>query len=233
MYHVVVLIESKEKLCVPTTWVFAVDRVKALNCGLNRNEKRRIFYSKNLKSTPNFLLPLRTDFDPDINSCYIGKIVKTFHTSDEAKAYISKLRGGLQPVYNDTLQENTPLFVAAEEEIAQAIEKKTEIKSETEQLRAHIMTLTQQLPPVEITDGRDLSDVIILDDSDFKMDNDSEMDIEPIQEVLNDFPVLSPNGNAYVQSVTTVDVTFSTIIIYENFVFYRQLSKERRPTLCH
>lgn len=180
MYYGVVLIGDKTNLCIPAAWVYCLDVVRAFNVGVNRNEKKRIFFSKNLKRTPNFLLPLRSSFEPNEDGCYLVKIKSTFYTMDGAQKCMGKLRGGLPAVYSEMRVEKPPSFLNGEAQITEEVLRqnivKTEIKTEVDNrlvpLRKAIVALNDALPPVDLTICE--SDVIILTDSGDDSDGENE-----------------------------------------------------------
>lgn len=158
MYYSVVLVEDQTNLWIPAAWVFCLDVVKAYNEGVNRNLKRRIFFSKDLHCTPNFLLPLRAAFAPNENACYLAKIKRTFGSIDEAKEYVGRTRGGLPAVYSEIRIETSPSFLIGETQIAAempgqitVVEIKTECTNEIESLRRTIAKINDLLPPIDLT----------------------------------------------------------------------------------
>lgn len=177
MYLRVVLIEDKTNLCIPASWVFCINLVNAYKSGVNRNEKKRIFFSKDWKCTPNFLLPLRTRFDPDENACYLAKIKNPFATVNEALEYTKKLRGGLPAVYNTMRIEMPPPFLNGEAQVAEEavrqnnvkIEIKAEVDNQLALLRRAVSKLNRLLPPIDLTIDSDdeedgVDDAILIDD---------------------------------------------------------------------
>lgn len=179
MYHGVVLIGDKTNLCIPSAWVFVIDVVRAFNSGVNRNSKKRIFFSKNLSRTPNFLLPLRSVFDSNEDGCYLAKVTRTFYTLDEGKAYMSRLRGGLPIVYNAMRVEMPPPFVDGEANVVAEIHRKSvlkvEIKTEMDNLlvplRNTIVALNEKLPPIDLTNCDD-DDIYLIESDDDRVNDD-------------------------------------------------------------
>lgn len=133
MYYSVVLVEDRTNLCIPAAWIYFLDVVQAFNESVNRNLKRRIFFSNDLNAVPNFLLPLRTEFAPNEDGCYLAKIKKTFWSFDVAKEHVKKIRGGLPAVYNEMRKEGSLSFLNGEAQIAAEVSRQIpEIKIKTE-----------------------------------------------------------------------------------------------------
>lgn len=131
MFYSVVLIEDKTNLCVPASWIFLLDIVKGQKYGMNRNEKKRVFFSPNLATAPNFLLPLRKIFEANENGCYLAKIKDVFYTMDDCKKAMEKYRGGLPAVYNTMRYcETTPSFTIGEKSVRREMENQRDIKVE-------------------------------------------------------------------------------------------------------
>lgn len=156
MYFGVVLVGHNTNLCIPASWVYLIDPVRAYNGrGLNQNEKKRIFFSNNLKKTPNFLLPLRDIFEPSENACYLAKIKRTFYTMDEAKKFMKKQRGGLPTVYNNIIPKTSPEFINGEAQIAEENDRllnvKIEINEQIVQLRDSVIRVNEFVPVIDLT----------------------------------------------------------------------------------
>lgn len=60
-------------------WIANFDWGKSINEGLNRNENHLIFFSQNLEKDADFSLPVyKGSFDPSVDRCYFGKLVRAF-----------------------------------------------------------------------------------------------------------------------------------------------------------
>lgn len=158
MYFSVVLVEDLTNLCIPAAWVYLLDVVQAFRSGVNRNLKRRIFFSKDLNSFPNFVLPLWAEFAPNEDGCYLAKIKNVFWTLDEAIEYGKKVRGGLPAVYSEMRMERSLTFMNGEVQIAAEMsqhipdnEIKAEYGNQIALLRDTITELNLMLPPIDLT----------------------------------------------------------------------------------
>lgn len=150
MFYFVVLIEDQTKLCVPAAWICSLDIINGLKKGLNKNEKKRVFYSPDITATPNFLLPLHQIYNPNVCGCYLAKIKDIFATKDECEIAIGKYRGHLPPVYNkDRYRETTRAYIETEKVVAQHIDEeytaKTKVKIEARR-HSTVIVPRQQLP---------------------------------------------------------------------------------------
>lgn len=182
MFYGVVLIGDRTNLCVPASWVFFIDVVKSQTYGLNCNKKKRIFFSKDLHKTPNFLLPLRNVFDPNEDACYMANIKKVFGSMDEGLANMEKRIGGLPPIYNESrYREQFQPVNEGENEINQEIERQRDIKAEVKTeldkvlapLRNTITKFNKMMPSCDLTNEE--SDGII----DLTIDTDLGVNEEP------------------------------------------------------
>lgn len=183
MYFAVIL-QDKTKLCIPVYWVFAINTVDAYKNGVNRNEKRRIFHSKDENATPNFLLPVRYTYCADKNSCYLGRILSVFETKDECEIYINKHRNILPPVYNETRKKRGDQSTIANERIVQQrneqlIQVKQETKRELEPLRRALRLLNAIAPQCDLTKPEGDDAIPISDD-------ESDDQPEAVNEILVD-----------------------------------------------
>jgi hypothetical protein len=77
MYFATFLFVSKINLLVPAKWIFHLNIDCLINNGVCTAEEHLIFYSKNDKG-PNFLAPIRNDFDESVDACYYANIIKVF-----------------------------------------------------------------------------------------------------------------------------------------------------------
>lgn len=130
MFYHVILIGDKKNLCIPSSWVFNVDIVKSFNSGVNRNEKKRIFFSQHSERTPNFLLPLKSEYDANEDGCYLAKIKSAFRSIEEAKSKMEKSRSGMPMVYSKARIETPPCFFNDEAEIADEIIRRNAVRME-------------------------------------------------------------------------------------------------------
>lgn len=208
MFYVVVLIEDHTHLCIPASWVFMIDIVKSQNYGLNCNKTKRIFFSKNSKKTPNFLLPLRSSFDPNEDACYLAKIKRTVSTMDEGLAHLQKRLGGIPPVYNEMRnRDQYSAIVDGENDLNHAIERQHEIKIEVKKeldkvltpLRNTITKFNRMHPVCDLTidDTTNMPCPFI----DLTIDNDSERNEELCDRNTNS------EENAFIEPFNETDVT--------------------------
>lgn len=78
LYSVVSIKNWQTKFVVKTSWCKGMNSAKVKKFGCRRTTERTIFYSSNLKETPDFSLPIQRDFDLKQNGCYRGFVLKTF-----------------------------------------------------------------------------------------------------------------------------------------------------------
>lgn len=78
MFAVVLLIDVKKNVVVPIDWINNLDLSDTANNGINSSAALTVFYTNNLKTTANFLSPLRTVFVPDEPARYKAQIKKLF-----------------------------------------------------------------------------------------------------------------------------------------------------------
>lgn len=150
---------------------------------MNCNKKKRIFFSTDLKKTPNFLLPLRRVFDPNEDACYLAKIKRTFRTMDECLASMKKRGNGLPPIYNELRNREQALSVIeGATEINLEIERqrdiKIEVKTELDKvffpLRNALSKFNKMLPDVYDLTKDDSNNTI-----DLTVSGDLEINEEP------------------------------------------------------
>lgn len=77
IYCVVLLKDTNRTLIVEHHWVTTLSNARDLEYGVKKSIERKIFYSK-LSQPANFDLPIRDDFDENIDACYIGYILKLY-----------------------------------------------------------------------------------------------------------------------------------------------------------
>lgn len=77
MYFCVFLVVPKINLLVPAKWIFHLNVYSLVNNGVCTFEQHLIFYS-NEDKPPNFLAPIRNNFDKTEDACYYANIVKVF-----------------------------------------------------------------------------------------------------------------------------------------------------------
>lgn len=76
IYCVVLLKNSRKVLIVEHNWVTTLVNCNDINYGVKRSTERKIFYSPESKQA-NFTLPVRDEFNGDIDGCYIGYLLKS------------------------------------------------------------------------------------------------------------------------------------------------------------
>lgn len=173
----VILLEDKTRLCIPASWVFAINVAKAFTHGFNRNEKKIIFFSNNGNETPNFLLPIKSTFDLNQNSCYRGYIKNVFGSKAECVAHYEKNKNRrmlLPPIYSEIREVQAKVSDAESDSMVRAENEnrwniKIEIKKENEPLRRAIQILCASAPVFDLTNEQntvvmDSESVLILDD---------------------------------------------------------------------
>lgn len=151
-----VMLLDKTRLCIPASWVCAINPVYAYNYGVNHNEKKRIFFSKDEKATPNFLLPIQSTFHADEDSCYLGKVKKAFGTMSECLSYYDVHRIILPAIYSNRRERQGECFRLASEEVVErenerSLEVKQKIKCELEPLRRAVCMLNRMVPECDLT----------------------------------------------------------------------------------
>lgn len=201
-----VILEDGTNLCIPACWMYAIDVVRAFNSGLNSNKKRRIFFSKDLNRSPNFLLPIRNMFHENEDACYLARTTRSFWNLAECINHMEKLRGGLPPVYNEMRnRENPAAFIEEQIVVDREIELRRNIKLEVKievdkqifPLRNTVIVLNKLLPVCDLTlDERDAIDLTISDD---ECQNRSDMktvdEICVVDDLTKDSPSVISNTN--------------------------------------
>lgn len=218
-----VILRDKTNLCVPASWVCAINPVYAYNYGVNHNEKKRIFFSGDDKTTPNFLLPLRTTFHFAEDSCYLGQIKKTFGTKAECLSYYHENRIILPAVYsNNREHQGNRSSLATEKEIdcenERLLQFKQEKKFELEPLRRAIRMLNTLVPKCDLTQSDECQTISISDD---------ESDDHPERMPGNDLNVVLDDTNA--QVVFCVKITFFSFGVGFDFVF-KSINRLKKTT---
>lgn len=177
MYLAAILSDST-LLCIPVSWCYQIDIVNSFNNGLNHNKKKTIFFSKNEACNPNFLLPVKDQFDDSVDSCYNAMIKRAFAEKKECIEYLKKRRVGiLPPVYNEARTRE----IFAHETDAEAarqinMERKFSVKQEVTKLRNYILN-PNQLETVDLTES-DTEDYEAGLNIDLSVDDENEMLIE-------------------------------------------------------
>lgn len=77
VYSVVLLKNLQRKIVVKSDWVYYSKNAKLLNDGVARYDKRKIFFSSEDKDA-DWQLPIRNNFDADIDACYEGYVLRSF-----------------------------------------------------------------------------------------------------------------------------------------------------------
>lgn len=78
MYVTVILIESRYRVVIPVKYIFSIDIVQIYNRGMSRNKNHIIYYSNDDSDEPNFRLPIRNYFDPNVPACCKARILNIF-----------------------------------------------------------------------------------------------------------------------------------------------------------
>lgn len=78
MFAAIILIESKEKLVIPSKWIYSLDIVQVFNIGISHTKTHKIFYSPNLNDEPDFKASLEREFTIQRKCCYEAKIYRFF-----------------------------------------------------------------------------------------------------------------------------------------------------------
>lgn len=112
-YIAVMMSKDKIQLCIPQKWYGAFD-CNGYNHGINRNVKRRIFYSPfgdNIDA--DFTAPVYEEYMADRNACYEVFFLKMFDTKVGCLSFLEKRRILYPAVYNSRrLDEMVPNGVA-------------------------------------------------------------------------------------------------------------------------
>lgn len=98
MYFVVILVSSKKVLAIPAAYVLQLDVVGKMNTGLKKWKKQLVFFSPE-NHDPNFNLPIREDFDENVDGVYYANILKVCYTQEEATAVVESRRNVLPVNY--------------------------------------------------------------------------------------------------------------------------------------
>lgn len=74
----VILTRCRKRLHIPVKWIKDIDFGKVFNAGAKKSEDRIMFYSPDATIPPDFNAPLTEIFDPNVNACYIGRVLRGF-----------------------------------------------------------------------------------------------------------------------------------------------------------
>lgn len=170
------LLLDKTKLCIPAAWRRDIDIVACFNNLHKRNEKRVIFYSNNELHTPDFLLPIRSEFDENSDACYHAYILKAFHSKDECIDYLLKRRT-IEPTVYFPMRNSSAVNVTAEIERQMAIDQKVTIKMEVKSLRQALLNNNRTSQSIDLTES---------DTEDFQNGLDEPITIEEELSILED-----------------------------------------------
>lgn len=77
VFSVVLLEGLQQKIVVKSDWIDYSNNAQLLNNGVTRYEKQKIFYSSEDKNA-NWQLPISNNFDPSIDACYEGYVLRSF-----------------------------------------------------------------------------------------------------------------------------------------------------------
>lgn len=233
-----VILEDKTRLCVQASWVCAINAVNAYNYGVNHNEKKRIFFSKDDTATPKFLLSVRSTFCADEESCYLGQIKHTFATKSECLSYFRDHLIVLPAVYSTHRERQGKRSLLASEEIVgiedqRSLQVKREINDAVATLRKAVRLLNMLVPVCDLTLPDANASIIIDDDeSDVQLVGIAEDMIMP-ENVLVDMVAEVPNVPEYMELLAEgqpdllLDMVDDVPIVPE----YMELLAEGQPEL--
>lgn len=178
MRFAVILCCDKTMLHIPAAWCGNFDLAVSMNQSINKNIKRRIFFSPDESKSPNFKLPLAETFDENHDACYTAKILKVFNTFDEAYSYLQKKRNVFPAVYNPKrLNQRLPPLV---DENIEAM-----IKKETKPLLNAIRYANTLIGVQDLTadDDEEFAEMFTIDDDDdanpADIEDDTEIEYQP------------------------------------------------------
>lgn len=126
-----VILEDKTLKCIPIKWCFKILVANTFNYGIDRHEHHRIFYSSDGTKEANFLLPIKRDFDPADDGCYLAYIKRCFDAKTDCDLWLERQRGTLPAVYNaQRAAASANLHLAGEKQVQEATDRTLDIKFE-------------------------------------------------------------------------------------------------------
>lgn len=195
MYHSILLVKSKQKLVIPTKWIFSFDILQIFYRGLSPTKLHKIFFFNDESCEADFNLPVRDDFDETVPACYLAQIKGTFGRKSTAVAYTKKHRAVLAKVYNDNLVKydwNPPQTEAAALVAIPSQNIRIKMERNVEELQGRIQHLQNRIGVEDLTE-EEIADLQIV-----IMDNDGE-DEPPLMETF------SPNISGDLQEVENLN----------------------------
>lgn len=203
MYAVFVLICDKTLLALPVTRCAYLDVVRCCNHGLNRNLKRRIFFSSDKFKEPNYKLPLGNMFDSDRDGCYLAYCLKFFANDTEANAFIETQRRKYPACYNDrNLREVAPpAFTVLPPDVKQMVQ------AELKPFQQAFFYANSLIGIQDLTDDdvADLGDILMMPDDDDSDQDNEEVDHDEEDNELIEFVNTIQNGSNDLVVSTTSD----------------------------
>lgn len=115
----VILCSDEVQLVIPENW-FSPEGLdcNGYNEGVNRNKKRRIFYSPfGDDIEADFGLPIQNEFQSQANACYAARFVKAFCSKEDCLGYIERRRCIRPVLYNERrTHEDVPNTIPSDDE---------------------------------------------------------------------------------------------------------------------
>lgn len=107
-YVAVMMCEDEIQLVIPLKWYGELD-CNGYNVGINKNVKRRIFYSPFGDDVePDFELPISWMFQSVANACYEVFFLQLCDTKEECLRFVKKRRVLYPAVYNEQRHKSSP-----------------------------------------------------------------------------------------------------------------------------
>lgn len=215
-----VILEDRTLICIPMKWCFQILVADTFNQGLNRHELHRIFYSSDATKEANFLLPIKKEFDPAQDSCYLAYTKKCFDTKTQCDVWLEGQRSMLPAVYNQQrASASAELHLSGEkkvqEEANRVFDIKIEVKKETalrqEPLRKVVKALNDLLPSVhDLTESEteDYQNALVISDTEmdaFESDG-TNPNLQPQSKLKKDPKSANDVDEAY--DIVTGDLRF-------------------------
>lgn len=192
---------DKTKLCIRASWLKNIDIVVCFNNLHKRHQRKEIFYSHNEFQSPDFLLPIRNEFDKNSDACYYAYVLKAFESKQMCIDYLYERRS-VEPSTYFPPRNSTANDVTAEIERQMAIEQKVIVKREVESLRQVLLQNNRYSQTIDLTES---------DTEDYQSGLDEAVTIEDELNVLNEAsssessPFDSLSGNIPYQEDSTVN----------------------------
>lgn len=173
MFFGIILVD-RTKLCIPASWLQRINIIDCINNLNKRNEKKVIFYSNDEAKSPDFSLPITSQFDACNDACYFAYVLKAFETREMCNDFLYKRRA-IAPVFYGT---NNSVKKSTDEEVLRqmAVDQKCLVKMEVNSLRQAILQ-NRMIQCIDLTES---------EIEDYRQGLDEPISIEEEHSILQD-----------------------------------------------